>query len=155
MGRGCVAYVRGSVGSGAWGDGMVGGEGGYRFRRREAMVDLPLPEEPTIAVQVPGAKVMETLLRTWTVGRLGYAKHTSFSLMGSGVGMRSLPWDSWDASAERLARWRRWVAVTRDWLICGMKPMMEFALPMPKRRRLMTVKTLVTDIVFLDVRSAL
>lgn len=46
-------------------------EGGYRARRREAMVDLPLPEAPTRAVVVPGWRVRDREVRTWAVGRAG------------------------------------------------------------------------------------
>lgn len=46
-------------------------EGGYRARRREAMVDLPLPEAPTRAVVVRGWRVRDREVRTWAVGRVG------------------------------------------------------------------------------------
>lgn len=53
-----------SEGWGAW----RGSVGGWRPRSRDAMVDLPEPEGPTIAVHEPAGKVIET---SWRILRLG------------------------------------------------------------------------------------
>jgi hypothetical protein len=53
-----------SEGWGAW----RGSVGGWRPRRRDAIVDLPDPDGPTTAVQEPAWKVIETPWRILTVG---------------------------------------------------------------------------------------
>jgi len=56
-----------SEGWGVW----SGSVGGWRPKSREAMVDLPEPEGPTIAVQEPAGKVIETSRRILTAGWAG------------------------------------------------------------------------------------
>ena len=65
--------------------GWRGSVGGYRPRRREAIVDLSEPEEPTIAVQEPGRKVKEMLCKIGTLGREGYVKEREKRRIGRGV----------------------------------------------------------------------
>ena len=48
-----------------------GSLGRYRPMRRAAMVDLPQPEDPTIAVDVPSGRVSFRLWRTKVLGRAG------------------------------------------------------------------------------------
>ncbi len=50
---------------------MVPVVGGWRFRSREAIVDLPDPEAPTRAVVVLGKRVRLRDERMGTVGRVG------------------------------------------------------------------------------------
>ena len=120
------------------------GSGGYKPRRRDAIVDLPLPDGPTIAVQEPGVISRETLSRVLTCGLDGYVKERLLNLMGKGVARRLVPCDSWDWLSGRLARCSTWVAVVRDELSCGIIANIPMALMLVIKRILMTVRTVVT-----------
>lgn len=70
----------------------------------EAMVDFPLPEGPTIAVQEPDSNVSETFLRVQVLCRCGYVNDKELNWIGNGDARRFVPWASWDPRWGRFAR---------------------------------------------------
>lgn len=102
-------------------DGMSSFERGasYRESRSEAMVDLPEPERPTIAVQAPWGMVIDKSLRMSASGRDGYLKFTLVNLTGAVSNSVISPRCSWEVPCGRLARRSSWLALSRDVLIWG------------------------------------
>lgn len=89
-----------------------------RANSRAAMVDLPEPERPTIAVHEFSGMVKETSFRTGVSGRDGYWKFNLVIFTGVGVATRKYPRRSWEAPA-RFASCKSLDPLSRDTLICG------------------------------------
>lgn len=69
----------------------------YRDSSNDAIVDLPDPERPTIAVHESWGMVMKTFRSARASDREGYRKFNFLSFTGATLEISTLPRYSWDA----------------------------------------------------------
>lgn len=89
----------------------------YNANNKDAMVDLPDPERPTMAVQVFCEILMETFFRTPVSGLEGYRKKTLVNLIGVRLETIKEPRYSCDPNFGRFDSSIRRVAISLDVLI--------------------------------------